>query len=281
MKKLFLSQLLIVVCFVPLGHAGSQGYCMHLTNFCDTLELQKSGELAYGGWDWQCEFDWTSTPLLGNLIGDRELAARPAGDGGDRDVLGAYSAEFYFRSGNVFDLYGTGGIQTGVFSFQTGQPYTMTRGECRVDDVDRHKPRLMSTVEATPPEKAGDRSDLRCLHFKNYCDTIVFSTAKESPWTLLYGNWDWTCQGDWVDYNIIGNAKNKPEMTTRPGLSYQYISPYTSEFSFKAGKLFDLYETAGTGQGVFTTRTNEPFTVTNGTCNGRDINATKPRLMDR
>jgi len=278
MKKVFLFQLLIAVFLVPLSHA-TQNYCIHLTNFCDTLWLQESNDHAYGGWDWECDRDWTSAVLLGNMTGKRALAGRPSADGGN--ILVPYSAEFYFRSGNVFDLFGTGGIQTGIIQFQFGQPYTITNGACRLADVDRRKPQLVSSIEPQRPARAQEPSEVRCLHFKNYCDSITFSAAKEPPWTLLYGNWDWMCRGDAVDQNMIGNAKDKPQLTTRPGIDYVYVSPYTSEFSFKAGSLFDLYETAGVGQGVFTTRTNEPFSVTNGACTQNEIDHHKPRLLDR
>src|SRR5262252_882266 len=76
----------------------------------------------------------------------------------------------------------------------------------------------------------------RCMHFTNFCDTISLQEANG----IAYGGWDFQCGFDWTTVNIIGSAKNAPELATRP-LDDDYPFPYTMHFSFRPGlKLFDL-----------------------------------------
>jgi len=271
MKKFVLWQLVsLVVLLVPRGQAAE--HCMHLTNFCDTIELKPSGDLQYGAWDWLCTGDWQSASIIGQTKVPRELTTRPA-TGWESETI---TLQFSLKPGLLFDLTGTDGLQDGLFTFQTNQPYTITTGHCTRGDIDNSKPRLTSTFPArrqmTPPGPA-----LHCMRFANFCDTIVFAVSGN----LAYGNWDWQCQNDWSLTSILGNAKAGQELATRPAIQYDYLFAYTTQFSFKAGRLFDLYETAGIHSGVLTARSNEPFSITNGACSQRDIDLTKPRLLDR
>jgi hypothetical protein len=192
-----------------------------------------------------------------------------------KDILAAYdyyTFQFLFKPGKLFDFYGTSGLASGVVTFLRDQPYTITDGACVSADVDTRKPRIVSRIAKS---RTGSIAPVatRCLHFTNYCDTIVFTADGR----LLYGNWDFQCIGDWASASIIGDTA-EPELTTRAVMPYAYISPYTSRFSFKPGKLFDLYETAGVGMGVFVARHNEPYTLTDGACGLEHVNYGKPNV---
>jgi hypothetical protein len=244
--------------------------CMHMTNFCDSIMFQISGTFVYGGWDAFCEGDWKRSSILGKWKTAPELGTHPVYP---FSYYFVYSMQFSFKPGKLFDLYGTSGIANGVFAFDSNQPYTITDGACRGTDVDKRKPRLISRIAKSRTATTAPVTT-RCLHFTNYCDTIVL--AADGPW--LYGNWDFQCTGDWKSNNIIGNKKAAPELTTRAIIPYLYNSPYTSRFSFKANQLFDLYETAGLGMGVFAAKTNEPYTLTDGACGPEDVDHGKPKI---
>src|ERR1051326_2377931 len=204
--------LLVFVLLTPQSQAADQ--CLHLTNFCDTIVLKKSGELAYGGWDWQCEGDWEEASIIGNTTNARELATRPYSpyEGGDFDTF-----QFVLKPGEVFDLYETDGSE--IFTAQTDQPFTITNGACRAEDVDRRKPRLMFNLRPTPLLQ--NLSAPHCMHFRDFCDTIVLSKGV-GEFALAYGAWDWQCDGDWETSNIMGNATPRYELATRP----VYTAPY-------------------------------------------------------
>jgi len=271
MKKLVILLLGLTVAFIsPFSQAAPR--CMHLTNYCDTIEFDTSGSLAYGGWDWLCWGDWT-TSVLGNAKKSPDLATHLVYE----DMwLVDYSTEFLFKSGKLFDLWGTDGQY--VFSFQTDQPFTITKGACGFRDLDLGKPSLMSRRNKTKvPVKDTPN---RCLHFTNFCDTITLGNSGN----LLYGNWDWQCIGDYTTSSIIGNTAPPAQLTTRPGYpssGYPYAYAYTAQFSFRPEKLFDLYMTSGVSGGVFQVRSQQPYTVSNGACAEGNGDTSKPRMIER
>ncbi|MGH9500451.1 MAG: hypothetical protein ACRD3L_15015 [Terriglobales bacterium] len=245
--------------------------CMHFTNFCDTITLQKSGDLAYGGWDFQCGGDWISVNIIGNMKSPAELATHPLDDG----YPSIYTTQFSFSPPNLFRLDASYGIGHDVLTFEEGS-YSITKGACSFHDINRDKPRLMANLDWRSGAKSNSQAATHCMHFKNFCDTIVFSISG----ALAYGAWDWQCSGDWTSSYIMGNAKAGRELATRPRIDDgPYLAPYSLQFQFKAGSLFDLYGTTGTGQGVFTARSNQPFDVTDGFCGPGDVDTSKPRLM--
>jgi len=272
MKKLVILLLGLTVAFTsPSSQAAPR--CMHLTNFCDTLEFDTAGSLAYGAWDWLCWGDWTTTTMLGNAKKSPDLASHMVYE---MWFTPDYATEFLFRSGKLFDLWGTNGQD--LYSFQSDQPFTITNGSCGFQDLDLSKPRLMSRRNKTKvPVK--DTAN-RCLHFTNFCDTISFTNS--GP--ILYGAWDWQCAGDYNTTSIIGNTAPPPQLTTRPGYPgnpYGYPFAYTTQFSFGPGKLFDLYLTSGVSGGVFEARNQQPYTVSNGACAGGNGDTSKPRMIER
>jgi len=276
MKKLIFIQLVVLATFVISSQAANKEYCMHLTNFCDTVEVVTSGDLAYGGWDWLCFSDWSYNSIIGNITGARELATRPywASEG-----LATYTLQFSIKPDYLFDLVGTDG--TYVLFVQSNQPYTLTPGRCTANDVDQSKPSLMSSRVAKNPPRATSQAAPHCMHFQNFCDTISLNQGSGDFAGYAYGNWDWECTGDWVTTSIMGNAKPKYELATRPTYPDGYdASFYTTQFSFKTGRLFDLYATSGLNN-LLTYRSNEPYNITSGACSQRDIEKSKPRLLDR
>src|SRR6476620_1676178 len=66
MRKLAVFSVLVLALMatgVTPAHAAGP-YCIVLTNFCDTLEVQTSGVNHYGLWDWTCD-GVTLTPVIG------------------------------------------------------------------------------------------------------------------------------------------------------------------------------------------------------------------------
>jgi len=266
--------LAFAVLLTPELHAGER--CMQLTNFCDTIVFNASGSVAYGNWDWECSGDWKTTSVIGNAKGALDLATRPVNT--EADLPGnfgfQYSTEFLFKPGKVFDLYGAS--ETVILPFQTDQPFTVRSGSCGFNDVDTSKPRLMSQLSQhreAPPAKPQSG---QCLRFTNFCDSIEFFTSGK----LLYGGWDWQCEGDYSDSSVIGNVAPRPQLTTRPIYPLDYPYAYTTEFSFQTGKLFDLYLTSGVLGGVLVARKDQPYTLTSGSCaEGDRANQNKPRML--
>jgi hypothetical protein len=274
-KPAFCCQVVVLsVLFSVHSHAATR--CIRPTNFCDTVSLDTSGAIAYGNWDWLCFRDWNTTSVIGDANGVRELATRPYV--APEQTLYSYAIQFSFKPGQKFDLYGTSGLERGIVPFATDEPYIVTDGPCGNNNMDLNKPRLMSlNRETNGLFPAQNRGPNWCIHFTNFCDTVILSKSG----TLAYGNWDWQCTGDYTDTPVIGNASPRPELTTRPGIAYGYTFPYSTQLSFKPGKLFDLYLTDGTAGGVAVGRRNQPYTITNGTCGPRDANNLKPRMMER
>jgi hypothetical protein len=186
----------------------------------------------------------------------------------------AYAVQFSFKPGNLFDLIGTSGMANGLLTFQSDQPFTVTNGTCSGHSANDNKPSLLSTMVRTMdlPQPHSTNSP-RCLHFANFCDTIVLLKSG----TLAYGNWDWQCKGDWSSTPIIGNAEVGKELATRPGSTYLPFA-YSTEFVFKPGKLFDLYATEGYWDGVIVARKDQPYALTDGACGPGDVDLTKPRM---
>jgi len=148
MKKLALccTILALAVAMIPSSQAAVR--CIHLTNFCDTILVNNTvtettfpgGKANYGGWDWECLGDWTSASIIGNSAAKSLMATRPVYSG--TDYAFAYTTGFglvYKKSGPIFNLEGTTG--TSMFALQTSQPWTLTNGACRADDVNLSKPR--------------------------------------------------------------------------------------------------------------------------------------------
>jgi hypothetical protein len=267
--------LVLAVLLPPMSEAAPR--CMHLTNFCDTILFDTSGPLIFGNWDWECQADYKTSSIIGQTRVGPELSTRPYDY---EQYLWHYAFEFSFKPGKLFDLHGTAGVVEflgGLITFQTDQPYAVTNGPCVASDVDTRKPRMVrSSRPRILPSQHGQEVD-RCIHFTNFCDTIVFATSGG----FAYGNWDWNCTKDWVRTPIIGNAKVGRELATRPGFSYGYTFPYSTQFSPKPGRLFDLYLTNGAGGKVFTGRKDEPYTISDGVCSADDVNTLKPRTLFR
>ncbi|MBZ5574164.1 MAG: hypothetical protein LAO09_20045 [Acidobacteriia bacterium] len=118
--------LALAVLLAPQGQAATR--CIHFTNFCDTINVNNinvhgiTGQLVYGGWDWQCVNDWTTTSIAGRVQGGFvTLVSAPAGF--------PYEALFTFQvSNHLFDLYGT--TSSSALALQTNQPWTVDNGPC-------------------------------------------------------------------------------------------------------------------------------------------------------
>ena len=272
MKKPILFQLVLLIASFGPG-AQCQERCLHFTNYCDSVSFERIGELANGGWDWTCSGDWLSASIIGNTKGLKELATRPAYSIGF--YILAYTVHFTFKSRYLYDAYASDGRE--IFSLGSSQPYDIINNTCRRSDIDASKPSLMSRLRQTGEQPLAQQ---KCMHFTNFCDTIVLSQGTDEFSPYANGNWDWQCQADWTSSNILGNLKKGHELTTRtayPGGNY--ATPYTSLFSFKAGQLFDLYQTNGLGGKIFAARTNQPFTLTDGACSPGDVDTSKPRSV--
>ncbi|HEY7097370.1 MAG TPA: hypothetical protein VH437_11640 [Terriglobales bacterium] len=135
MRKLaFFSVLVLTLMATGVTPAHAAGpYCIHLTNFCDTLSVSTSGGNTYGQWDWTCD-GVTITDVIGvespGLITEASL---PNGLG--------YATNFNFhKATHLFDLWATGG--TFVFPFQLAQPYSITLGNCVFNGPKNGKPSL-------------------------------------------------------------------------------------------------------------------------------------------
>lgn len=275
MKHLFTSCVVLVFAILLPPTSAAAPRCLHFTNFCDTILFDTAGPLILGNWDWECLDDYKASSILGQTGARAELTSRPYDP--YEATLESYVYEFSFEAGNVFSFYGTEGVENTLVVFQTDQPYTVTNGQCMKSDVDTSKPRMISVPVAKVTTQEGSQEVDRCIHFANFCDTIVLATSSG----FAYGNWDWNCTQDWTDTPIIGNAEAGRELGTRPGFAYGYTFAYSTEFSPKAGNLFDLYLTNGVGGRVFTGRKNQPYTVTNGACSPSDVDKSKPRMLIR
>ena len=125
---------LAVLSFLVLGliasgatpaHAAGP-FCIHLTNFCDTLtETTDSVNNTYGTWDWTCDGVDLTSVIGQQSVGLIYSATRPVAGG----VPFNYSTNFVFHKQNaLFDLWGTDG--TFKFAFQISQPYSISAGSC-------------------------------------------------------------------------------------------------------------------------------------------------------
>ena len=137
MKKLvgvFVVAAALAVAFsgTPVNAAGATfapnggPWCVILTNFCDTLQISTDASANnYGGWDWVCTGDHTTTSVLGQNAPPATTGTRPVYAG----VPFAYTANFIWHVGPMtFDLWGTNGAAT--FTFQQNQPFSFTPGTC-------------------------------------------------------------------------------------------------------------------------------------------------------
>lgn len=267
-----------ILAFAILLTPQSQGatHCHHLSNFCDTILLDTVSNSVYGNWDWECIGDWTNTSIMGNIkTGAPELAARVYDP--EFSYLAFYVSQFSFRSGKIFDLYSSSGIDGGILTETVNEPYTVTEGACSGRDINRNKPRLLATFFQEKRQSASrSQNTTHCIHFTNFCDSVEFATSG----ALAYGVWDWTCEGEWTQNPVIGNATVGPELTTRPKQANGFAFTYTAHLSFKPGKLVDLYESDGIESGLLAVWKNQPFTVTNGACSPRDVAIKKPRMIE-
>lgn len=124
-----------------------------------------------------------------------------------------------------------------------------------------------------------------CLSFTNFCDSVQIDFANVGGITgnLSWGDWDWEC-GFGTTSTIGQLALPKlTEATRAVDAGSGYPSAYSTLFVFKGNKQggnFDLSFTCGLDCG-FTGffQTNQPYTVTPGTC-GLAPNNGKPRLTE-
>jgi hypothetical protein len=135
MRKLAVFSVLVLALMatgVTPAHAAGP-YCVHLTNFCDTVSIQTSGTNDYGLWDWTCD-GVTLTPVIGVASSGLITAASlPNGLG--------YATNFNFNKGtHSFDLWATEG--TVIFPFQLGQPFSISAGACAFSGPKNGKPSL-------------------------------------------------------------------------------------------------------------------------------------------
>jgi hypothetical protein len=145
MKKFTVCCLALALAFMFVPQSQAATYCIHLTNFCDTLNLttlQVGGDqktLIYGAWDWECVGDYTGSSIIGGPPGGTNtVATRPVYEG--TPYAFAYSAAFTLKiNGHTTDLYGTNA--TSAFAFQTAQPFTVNTGSCTGHANSNGKPR--------------------------------------------------------------------------------------------------------------------------------------------
>jgi hypothetical protein len=108
---------------------ASGPYCLHLTNFCDTITLNIDAVgNAYGTWDWTCDHVTLASVLGRAQPGPRlvNLGTRPVDANG---IPFTYTTNFTFAQSNqLFNLWGTDGTTTVVF--QLSQPSTLSAGAC-------------------------------------------------------------------------------------------------------------------------------------------------------
>lgn len=149
MKKFAICCLAVVVAamFVPAAQAGTK--CIHLTNFCDQLELVQTfvggvqGQEVVGRWDWVCTFANDGTLISGS---PNKVATQPLYPFHGGAAFG-YNANFTFKTlpgpTRLFDLYGTGDGITN-FAFQLSQPWSFTAGHCNpLSPAEQAKPRAL------------------------------------------------------------------------------------------------------------------------------------------
>jgi len=145
MKKFTVCCLALALAFMFVPQSQAATYCIHLTNFCDTLNLTTlnvggvQGTLVYGAWDWECVGDYTGSSIIGKTGSIVTVATRPVYEG--TPYAFAYSADFTLKvAGKTLDLYGTNA--TSAFAFQTAQPFTFNSGSCAGHANSNGKPRL-------------------------------------------------------------------------------------------------------------------------------------------
>jgi hypothetical protein len=269
----------VLACLAVAPQSQAAQMCIHLTNFCESIVFDTAGAKVYGNYDWLCEGDWTTSSIIGNSTHGPELGTVPAMPD---HVLFPYAFQFSFKLGKVklFDLNQTKGLAWGIVNDQSNQPFTISDGPCRAEDVDRNKPSVMSWNSRahqllSPPSPQGTS----CLHVTNFCDTIVLAPSG----TLAYGNWDFECTGDYAHSPVIGKTTVGQELAGRPNMEFgdPYPFPYSAQFSFKPGKLFDLYLTDGVSGRIFVGKRDQPYTITQGSCTADDIEPGKPRMLSR
>ena len=127
MNKLAVSSilgLLLMAISVPPAYA-SKRYCVHLTNFCETLQISTSAHNSYGLWDVAC--DGTNlAPVIGRAsTGVITAAGHPEGF--------RYTHRFVFdRTTYLFNQLATDG--TSIFAVRVNEPFTITKGACSVNN---------------------------------------------------------------------------------------------------------------------------------------------------
>ena len=105
-------------------------FCVHLTNFCDSLTMttDSSGN-SYGTWDWTCDGVTLASVLGRARPGPRLVNAgtRPVDASG---IPFTYTTNYQFEQGPglLFNLWVTDG--TSSFAFVLDGSYTVTGGAC-------------------------------------------------------------------------------------------------------------------------------------------------------
>ena len=129
--------LFVAAMLVPSAQAATK--CYHLTNFCDQIQASQTAvggvqkQEVSGLWDWLC-LGSGGTLVAG---GPNKFGTRPT-----YPYVGSAYPYAFFASANftfvpasgLFDLYGTADGAT-TFAFQTGQPFTVTKGACPLGPV--------------------------------------------------------------------------------------------------------------------------------------------------
>jgi len=125
MKKYTLLSLLAVGLLIFAGATPASAACLTLTNFCDVIEVNQSGDLLYGLWDWECTGNLTS--IIGPNTPKFSLVTRPTFSDGSSDPR---TLQFVFnKSTDTFDLYQTDDGVT-ITQIQFNEPYTKSLGSC-------------------------------------------------------------------------------------------------------------------------------------------------------
>jgi hypothetical protein len=135
MRKLAVFSVLVLgLMFTGITPAHAAGpFCVHLTNFCDTLSIQTSGTNDYGLWDYTCD-GVTLAPVIG-------VASAGLITDGSLPPLVGYATNFNFNKGtHAFDLWATDG--TNFFPFQLGQPFSISNGACAFSGPKNGKPSI-------------------------------------------------------------------------------------------------------------------------------------------
>jgi hypothetical protein len=131
MKKFAICAVLVlgIMAFTGAATPAHATKCIHLTNFCDSIQVNiDSYGNAYGNWGWLCD-----GVTLANILGRKgpihiqNLATRPVFSSG---FAYYYTFQFDFNQpgAGYFNMYATDGNTS--FPQQLDQPFDTTNGSC-------------------------------------------------------------------------------------------------------------------------------------------------------